>query len=192
MNKNNWILSLVLILWLAVIGCGFAIILDHEFKASSKATQIRHWPPNTKLTLDSELDTLLIFIHPHCPCSRASLAELNRLLTSFHHKLNTIVLFSKPDGKDDSWVKGDLWNQAQRLPNTQVYLDDNNTESQKFITNTSGEILLFRKDGILIYHGGITASRGHEGDNKGKSLISKYLKTGKIPKEEGEAFGCIL
>ncbi len=192
MNKKNLILSLIVILWLSAIGYGFSILLHYQFKANSEVTGIESWPNNSKLKLDPRLDTLLIFVHPHCPCSRASVAELNKLLTSFHQKLHTIVIFSKPKSKDDVWLKSDLWTKAESLPGAIIYVDDDNEEAKKFMTNTSGEVLLFKSNGTLVYHGGITGSRGHEGDNKGKTLISNYLKTGRMPGEEGQAFGCSL
>ncbi len=192
MNKRNWILSLIVILWLGIITYGFSVLLDYEFKVNSNSTTIKSWPANSQLKQDPKLDTLLIFVHPHCPCSRASIAELDRLLTSFHQKLHTIVIFSKPAGKDDAWLKSDLWTKAESLPGATIFVDDENKEAKIFMANTSGEILLFKRGGALIYHGGITSSRGHEGDNHGKTLISNYLKTGRMPGEEGQAFGCSL
>jgi len=191
MKKNLlWILALVL--WLSILAYGFSIVLNYEFKTNPKLISVKTWPDTSKLKLDSKLDTLLIFVHPHCPCSRASLAELNRLLTSFHQKLHTIVIFSKPAGKNDSWLKGDLWDKAQALPGATIYVDDENQEAKRFGTNTSGEILLFKPNSTLVYHGGITASRGHEGDNKAKESITNYLATGELPQKEGRIFGCVL
>lgn len=192
MNQRKLILSFIVILWLGIISYGFSVLLDYEFKVNSKSTAIKSWPDNSQLKQDPRLDTLLIFVHPHCPCSRASMAELDRLLTSFHQKLHTIVIFSKPAGKDDTWLKSDLWTKAQSLPGATIYVDDENKEAKLFMTNTSGEILLFKNNGTLVYHGGITSSRGHEGDSHGKALISNYLKTGHVPGEEGQAFGCSL
>ncbi len=192
MSKRNLFIALIIILWLIMISYGYSVLMHYEFKPSSQLTTLQSWPTNSQLKLDPKLDTLLIFVHPHCPCSRASMAELNRLLSNYHHKLKTIVIFSKPKGKDSTWLKSDLWNQAQSLPGATIYVDNENKEAKIFMTNTSGEVLLFKTNGMLVYHGGITGSRGHEGDNKGKTIISNYLKTGVIETKEGYAFGCVL
>ena len=40
----------------------------------------QRWPPSSQIPLDQTSPTLLLFLHPRCPCSRSSLAELERLL----------------------------------------------------------------------------------------------------------------
>lgn len=192
MNKNHFILSSVILLWLVVIAYGYILITHYELKPSSKITKLRSWPSDSHLKHDSKLATLVIFIHPQCPCSKASIAELDRLLTSFHNKLKTIVVFSKPKGESEAWVKSSLWTKVQSLTGVISYIDNDNFEANNFMVDTSGEVLLFDASGKLIYHGGITASRGHEGDNKGKTTISDYLRTGRINEKEGYAFGCVL
>ncbi len=192
MNRNNLLLSLGLILWLSIIAYGYSLVIHYELKPNSQITSLQAWPDNSQLKLDPQRDTLIIFVHPKCPCSKASIAELDRLLTSFHDRLRTIVVFIKPEGQSESWVKGNLWTKVQSLPEVTVYIDNDNQETHNFMVDTSGEVLLFNINGKLIYHGGITASRGHEGDNKGRTLISNYLRTGTIKEKQGYAFGCTL
>jgi hypothetical protein len=44
-------------------------------------------------------------------------------------------------------------------------------ESRRFGAATSGQTLLYAADGRLLFNGGITESRGHSGDNAGRSAI---------------------
>lgn len=185
---------MLLIIWLGLIVFGYRILLNYEFRTNPTDNEsIKKFPKASKLKLDPHQETLLMFAHPHCPCSKASLEELNKLLAgSPHNKLKVIIVFVKPKKFDETWVKADLWQRAITMPNVSTYIDEENHEAKLFKANTSGEIFLFRPNGGLVFHGGITASRGHEGDSKGRSSITKYLKTKKISVKESPAFGCVL
>ena len=39
-----------------------------------------------------------MFVHPHCPCSRASLAELNLLATECRDRFALRIVFVRPEG----------------------------------------------------------------------------------------------
>ena len=54
---------------------------------------------------------------------------------------------------------------------------------------TSGHALLFDRDGRLLFRGGITPARGHEGDNFGASAIAARL-AGRPARAEAPVFGC--
>ena len=54
---------------------------------------------------------------------------------------------------------------------------------------TSGHALLFDRDGHLLFSGGITPARGHEGDNFGASAIAARL-AGRPAPAETPVFGC--
>lgn len=49
--------------------------------------------------------------------------------------------------------------------------DRDGAELSRFGFRTSGDTRLYAPDGALVFHGGITASRGHEGDNPGQSAV---------------------
>lgn len=66
------------------------------------------------------------------------------------------------------------------------------SEAARFHAQTSGYIPLYDRDGRLMFQGGITMSRGHSGDNPGRSalegLSSEHISNrGKTP-----VFGCSL
>ena len=47
--------------------------------------------------------------HPHCPCSRASIGELARLMAQAQGRVTAYVLFIKPAGSPEDWENSDLW-----------------------------------------------------------------------------------
>ncbi len=57
---------------------------------------------------------------------------------------------------------------------------------------SSGTVALYYADGTLAFHGGITAGRGHEGENLGQASVEEALQ-GRAPAcPATHAFGCPL
>src|SRR5580700_5088255 len=67
-------------LWLLLVGAGFAAILNYQTASGAAGVTPQQWPAQTRIALAADRQTLIMFVHPKCPCSRASLEELNRLL----------------------------------------------------------------------------------------------------------------
>jgi hypothetical protein len=130
--------------------------------------------------------------HPHCPCTRASIEELNRLMAQTQGRVIAYVLFLKPTGSSTDWEKTDLWQSAARIPGVKVLVDDNGSEAHRFHAMTSGQTALYDIDGHLLFSGGITRARGHSGDNAGRSAIVSLLNTGDSDQTETPVFGCPL
>jgi len=102
------------------------------------------------------------------------------------------VLFVKPAGSSSNWEKTDLWQSAAKIPDVNVLVDDNGAESHRFNSLTSGQTALYDVTGSLLFSGGITASRGHSGDNVGQSTIVSLLNDGEAERTVTSVFGCPL
>jgi hypothetical protein len=133
-----------------------------------------------------------MFAHPHCPCTRASIAELSKLVARVSDRLAVHVLFMRPAGVGEKWEESDVVRRAGEVPGVMTAIDADGTEAVLFRANTSGETLLYGIDGRLLFHGGITASRGHEGDNLGLTRIVSIVTTGAADKPESAVYGCAL
>jgi hypothetical protein len=101
------------------------------------------------------------------------------------------VLFVKPEGSADDWEQTDLWQSAASIPGVHVLVDDG-AEALRFHAVTSGQTALYDVAGRLLFSGGITASRGHSGDNAGRSAIVSLLNSGEAEQTETAVFGCSL
>jgi hypothetical protein len=121
------------------------------------------------------LPTVVMLLHPHCPCSRASIEELSKLMTHCAGKLSAKVIAIRPAGVTQGWEQTDLARSAAAIPGVEVVADDQGREAQRFGGATSGQTLLFAADGRLLFAGGITESRGHIGDNAGRSAIEAIV-----------------
>jgi len=133
------------------------------------------WPISTSIPGTIGLPTLLLLIHPHCPCSRATLGELAALMTTCRGRLTARVLMLRPEGTPDGWERTDLWDTAAALSGVTVTSDPHGAETRRFGAATSGQALLYAADGRLLFAGGITESRGHRGDNAGRAAIAALV-----------------
>src|SRR5450756_1522662 len=84
------------LLWLLAAGTGFALILNYQSASGRTGTAPEHWPAAAQITHDSQRDTLIMFAHPQCSCTRASMEELNRLLARHHGQVTVHVMFIQP------------------------------------------------------------------------------------------------
>ena len=113
MKRREVILAASAILWLAAIGVGMKMVLDYSFAAGEAAAPPSHWPAAPSLQPAADRATLVMLVHPQCPCSRASVRELSLLMTTCRDNLTAYVAFCKPEGYQEDWVRTDLWRSPQ-------------------------------------------------------------------------------
>jgi hypothetical protein len=133
-----------------------------------------------------------MFVHPQCPCSTASIDELERLMSDCQGRVAAHVLFFRPQEMTESWVKSSLWTKASAIPGVSVAIDVAGVEAQRFHSLTSGHTVLYDADGRLLFQGGITISRGHSGDNPGRAAIVNLLHGIPTDQIRTPVFGCSL
>ncbi|MGC2239078.1 MAG: hypothetical protein WA584_23185 [Pyrinomonadaceae bacterium] len=106
--------------------------------------------------------------------------------------LQAYVIFSKPTDESEEWTQTDLRESAEAIPNVRVLIDEDERETKIFNAQTSGLTLLYDRAGNLQFDGGITASRGHEGDNAGSAAIFEIITKDAVKTTETAVFGCPL
>jgi len=180
------------ILWLFAVGTGIVMILDYENASGSAGPAPGLWLSGTQIPLDRNRDTLIMFAHPRCPCTRASLGELNRLLAQSNGRIAAHVFFFRPPGYPDDWTRTDLWRSAAAIPGVTVQDDVDDALARKFGAETSGYVLLYDPHGKLLFRGGITGSRGHAGDNVGETAIISLAMGQSTAVTNTPVYGCSL
>jgi hypothetical protein len=171
---------------------GMTVLWNYQNAPGKTGIAPAQWPSTCAIVRRPGRATLVMAIHPHCPCSRASLGELAILMTRLHQRLSAYILFYKPKDFDDAWEKTDLWDSAVRIPEVAVLSDTDGTEARHFAAFTSGQTLVYDTSGRLIFSGGITASRGHMGDNPGLQAIISNVLRGISEPARFPVFGCSL
>lgn len=165
---------------LLTFACFFVLLPSSQQAPAFSSAAESKWPARTKLLPYQSQGHLLVFVHPYCPCTLATLKNLqdlsipetvtvsvvqlrNRNLESIHTPFSGISRIVEKKG----------WN---------LVLDDDGMEAKTFGATTSGECMLFSPTGSLLFAGGITASRGHSGENTGLDLLSGMIQQiGKKP-----------
>ncbi|RYX86848.1 hypothetical protein EON83_01305 [bacterium] len=191
MLKSTSSLIILGLAWLFLVTAGLGFTLNYEATPGVAATA-SDWPVASHLQLATNKATLLVMAHPQCPCTRATIEELNNLLASCQDKVQVNVLFWKPKGYPKNWEQTALWRAAAAIPGVKVVTDEGGVEAHRFHASTSGQVFLFNPTGKLIFSGGITAGRGHIGDNAGRDAIVSLLTTGKAERQKTFVYGCSL
>ncbi len=177
-------------LWIGASCAGLALLAWYGGSPGRSQSAPPQWPVNSKIVPDRKTDTLVLFAHPHCPCTRASLAELERIVAHCSGAVTTWVVFLKPLDADSEWDQTDLIGTATAIPGAHVLQDMDGVEARRFHASTSGQTMLYSKQGELLFSGGITVARGHQGDNAGRAAIEACL-TGGVPEcRETPVYGC--
>jgi hypothetical protein len=174
--------------WSAAVATGMGLLAAY-------ANQAGKWSPapaaiERSSNATSSQHRLYMFLHPRCPCSVASVNELARIMSGCAAQLDATVYFVRPESQPAGWESGTLWNLASSIPGVTVESDVGGLVAKHFHANTSGEVFVYDRGGKLRFHGGITAARGHAGDNLGESAVISIASEEKSYVERSPVFGC--
>jgi hypothetical protein len=178
--------------WLLVAGAGAWALMNYESTPTSAAETPSQWPAASQIKRDSGQPTLLMFAHPHCPCSRASVGELNRLLTRCQNPVAVHVIFIQPEGVPADWTETSLRKSAEAIHDVKVQLDPDGEEARRFGAESSCYVALYGENGKLLFSGGITDARGHAGDNTGENVVVALINNLHVELKHTPVFGCSL
>jgi hypothetical protein len=179
------------LIWLSLVGAGMAVVWRHSFTPGHAARAPGDWPAASSFQPAADRTTLLMWCHPRCPCTRASLEELAELVQRAGARTAVQVSFVRPPGCSPEWVRGALWRQAEAIPGVRVVMEDGR-EARRFGVLTSGQALIFGKDRRLLFSGGLTVSRGHVGQSDARVAATRLAETGAGRFETTPVFGCLL
>lgn len=196
-RKASAVLWLLAAGWLAVIAGAMFWILQYTNRPGAAGPGPGAWPAASGITRDPQVPTLLLFAHPRCSCTRATMAELERLLADCPGRVKAQVWFLHPAGTGADWTNSALVKLASAVSGVTVHWDENGAEAARFHAATSGQTLLYDPSGHLLFSGGITLSRGHEGDNPGRAELETLLNQADAPPAflrlpTTPVFGCSL
>jgi hypothetical protein len=182
----------VLAVWVPAVGFGIQTLLRYANTPGRPAIPPNRWPSAVPFPPAKQRSTLVVFAHPQCPCSRATIEELARIVSCCSQKVEATVLFYAPSTMPRGWTKTALWDSAVAIPGVRVLDDAEGNTARRFGVHTSGQTLLYDASRHLVFNGGITAFRGHSGDNDGRDEIIALLRGETPPRHGTPVFGCAL
>ena len=181
-----------LTVWAIASGGGFLWLLSSSATPGPTSAREPTWPQDSRIIPDSARANLVLLVHPRCPCSRATVAELSEIMARCDGLVTAHVLFLKPSQTPDGWEVSDLWHRAALIPGVHVGTDEEGREARRFGALTSGQVVLYDRQGHLKFSGGITIARGHRGENAGRQAIVDWLTRGTAERSSDAVFGCPL
>jgi hypothetical protein len=183
---------LVGVAWLVLVLTGSGLLWRYKATPGTPGSPPATWPSESRIAPSPDLPTLVMFAHPMCPCTRASLDELEVLVSGAQASVRAYVLFVKPDDVGDDYDVTNYWARVEQIPGVVPRIDEGGREADRFGSVTSGHVLLYSPGGRLLYSGGITGARGHAGDNQGRRALIALLRHGAPRSERQPVFGCSL
>lgn len=181
---------LLLTLWCGACTLGFLHANAYSATPGQSRPAPSIFPSDGGVALAPEQSTLILFLHPRCSCSLATLDQLEVLLARLGENRPRVgVLMFIPGGAGQDWTESKLWERARALADV-VETDEGGWKGRRFGAYTSGACALYGADGKLLYSGGVTDSRGHAGASEGGSAIVAILSGQPSEKRFASTFGC--
>jgi len=174
------------------VGSGILLVADYTVRPGAVGHIATQWSPAQSLHLDNERLTVLMAVHPKCVCTGASVDELARLVANANGRVAVTALLLVPHGTDGTWRDAPIRDAVARIPDVAVIEDHGGVIAASLGARTSGHVFVYAPDGLLKFHGGITASRGHRGDNVGRSTIEALANRTETSRTTTPVFGCEL
>ena len=152
-------------------------MIQHESAPCSNASAPLNLQVDSSIKTIDGRSNLLVFVHPYCPCSNATIGELERIVARTSEQLTAHVIFWHPKNTVPNWHKTSLWSRAKQIPGVHVIDDFEGILANRYQVKTSGQVMLYDTVGRLRFAGGITPARAHSGDNAGCDAIYDLAKS---------------
>lgn len=113
---------------------------------------------------DEGTTRLIAFVHPFCPCSLATLSNIDLATTRIASPIEVSIVISDLSSNANEVSPAESF--SRRFPKwsvSKLSLEEINRRG----VATSGHVLLIAKDEQILFSGGITKARGHVGECRG-------------------------
>src|SRR6267142_2388289 len=142
--KPVWMLALLF--WLALIASGQFWLLRYSFARGATASAPDSIPAFLNCSTTPSRPQLFLSLHPRCPCSRATVNELAKILTRVPNASEVTVLLYKPANEPDPWMNGTLRDECRRM-GCKIRADPGGLLASSLGSRTSGSVVLYDADG---------------------------------------------
>lgn len=156
--------------WLLALGGGLGAMHAYSARPGTGGHVIGSWPEGSAIERERAGPTVVLFVHPRCPCTRATMANLRSVWPGAEDGTRTtlVIVSSGPgaglQGAEQEGSEVEAW--VARLGaavDVRVMVDVAGEEARRFGVTTSGHVIVADADGRVRFSGGVTPGRGHEG-----------------------------
>jgi hypothetical protein len=178
------------LVWAATIAAALEAIRRFETTPGQAANSRPLWPADSAIPRKNGEWSLVMLVHPHCSCSRASVQELQAIVEKSPSVQPYVVMY-RPSEFKEGWERGAVLDAATRVRRARVLIDRDGVEAKRFGGFTSGQTLLYDREGRLRFSGGVTSLRGHAGNNRGRADVIE-IATSETGSGTHPVFGCAI
>jgi hypothetical protein len=155
------------------------------------AAGLPEWPRDAAFAPPSGF-RIVMFVHPMCPCTAASIAELDNSLARLPAEVSVTVVAVTAGLAAETLDSSRLLAELRTMPRITLQVDSTGAERQRFGAVVSGEVFAFQDDGRRVYHGGLTSGRGHVGESIGQQQLEALVRGERETPYDAPVFGCLL
>jgi hypothetical protein len=162
---------------------------DHAYRPAKNPTD---FPAPFAADETTSSSRIVLFAHPFCPCTKATLSELEESLSRLPANVAVAVVFVTVGLPPAEVSASPLMAMARSLPHVTVKQDDAGHLACSYGATVSGETFFVDSRGRVLYHGGLTPARGHQGDATGQTLLEQVARGKREGPCAAPIFGCSL
>src|SRR5713226_4443171 len=137
-RRKRVLISIIAALWISAIGAGARTLLRYSYTPGQGAAEwASRWPAGASIQQAPGRATLVLFVHPQCPCSKSTIEELARIVAHSLERVNGYVFFYSPEKdwspeeKPRDWARTGLWQSAAIIPGVRAMEDPDGREARR-------------------------------------------------------------
>lgn len=184
--------GLLAIAWLVTIAVVLRGWMDFEHSPGRNVRPQAQWPVSTQLRLDRDHGTLVVFLHPFCPCSRATLERLEQVLSDSSKKPTCCFMIAPVASSVEIDARSANLRLAKAMSPSRTFIDGNKSEARLFDPTTSGHVFYYDAGGSLRFSGGVLVERGSNQPNTFAEALYRAINNPTYPVVHTPVFGCSL
>lgn len=173
--------------WCGVIGGGFVALGAYGSRPGEMGEAPGSWPA---VLGDKPPGWVIVAsVHTRCPCTQATVTELEGVLARAREPVSVIALLYVPAGRDD-WPSDTTLERRLAALGADVRADVDAGMAWRLGAFTSGHVVLYDDAGERRFFGGITPSRAHTGPNTGSASLMALLRGETPVGADAPVYGC--
>lgn len=172
--------------WLAAAFLGYCALVRYDGTPGVSAA------PVERIAGTSNRTRIVLFAHPHCPCTRTAIERLNHIAREPGRIADVEICFVLPNGAGSDWRCSENVRFASTMANVTVRWDIAGRESSLHGATTSGHVVAIAPKGSPLFHGGITPARSHPGSCAGFDAVLAIARGEEPSTCSAPVFGCPL